>query len=64
LDAAAAGRATVRAQHEKRDPLGKQLFDAETVTAFARIERLKMRFQLGNKGDGVATVGTLARDNG
>src|SRR5215831_4805231 len=64
LDAAAAGRITAMAQHEKRDPLRDQLLDTVTMTALGRIERVQMRFQLRNKQDGVGTIGTLARDDG
>jgi hypothetical protein len=52
------------AEHEKRDGLGKQLLDTITVTAFGRIERLKMRFQLRNQHSGVGTVGALGHDDG
>src|SRR6266852_4013993 len=62
LDAAAAGRSVVMAQHEERDCLRNQLVDAKTVTACAWIERLQMCFELRNEGDGVGAVGAFGRD--
>src|SRR4029077_21083310 len=64
LDAAAAGRGTVVAQHEKRDCLRNQLFDTKTVTAFGWVERVKKCFKLSNQGDGVGAVGAFGRDDG
>ena len=64
LDAAAAGRNIVSAQHEKCDGLGKQLFDTIAVTAFGWIERVKMCFELTNQDDGVRAVGAFGRDDG
>src|SRR5947208_2216603 len=53
LDAATAGGSILIAQHEKRDRLRNQLFDAIAVTAFDWIEWGQMRFQLSNQDDGV-----------
>src|SRR5262249_49984462 len=64
LDAAAAGRSIVIAQHEKRNSLRKQLLDTITMTAFGWIERLQMRFELRNQDEGVGAVGAFARDDG
>jgi hypothetical protein len=42
----------------------KQLFNTQTVTALAWIERLQLRFKLRNQADGVGGVRAFRGDDG
>src|SRR5262245_57287047 len=61
FDAATANGYAVIADEEEGHALGNQLLHAVAMTAFTRIERLKIRLQLGNQSCGVGSVRTFGR---
>ena len=64
FDATTADGSTTIADDEKGHRVGNQSLDAETMTAFARIERGKVRVELGNQGCRVRASRMLRCDDG
>jgi hypothetical protein len=48
---------------KKGHRLCKQLFNSQAMTAFAWVERLKLRFKLGDQNDRIGGVGAFRRDD-
>src|SRR5215213_8207883 len=51
LDTATGDRHTIRAQHKEGHRLGQQPLNAQTMAAFAWVERLKLRLKLADQND-------------